>query len=441
MKNNIKGEIKAYYGSLAKKVIDQSTSSCGCGSSCCSSTVSDSTLYSEEFTKGLPLEAINASLGCANPIALANLQKGETVLDLGSGGGIDVFISSKYVGETGKVYGLDMTDEMLELANQNKKKMEVRNVEFIKGYIEDIPIKDETIDVITSNCVINLAENKETVLKEAYRVLKKGGRLAIADIVQLKEVRDDIKENIQMWVGCISGALSFTDYERILKEAGFTNIEITPVNVYTKEILKSIAEEKKLDDIYNNMDLELIDGAFGGAHVKAYKQEEVMDYKIDEMRQADWEQVADIYLKGIKTGKATFQTEVPTWEDWNNGHIKTCRLVARSGETILGWGALSPTSSRCVYAGVAEVSIYIGDHYRGKGIGKALLTELVRLSEENGFWTLQSGIIKENSTSIELHKKCGFRELGIREKVGKMGNGVWHDVVLVERRSKVVGIE
>lgn len=166
-----------------------------------------------------------------------------------------------------------------------------------------------------------------------------------------------------------------------------------------------------------------------------------MDYKIDEMVSSDWKQVSKIYLEGIKTGKATFQTEVPNYEEWNNGHIKLCRVVARLGNNILGWGALSPTSSRCVYKGVAEVSIYIGENHRGKGIGKNILKSLIGLSEGNGFWTLQSGIIRENISSIKLHEKCGFREIGIREKVAKMKNGKWHDVVFMERRSTVIGID
>lgn len=165
-----------------------------------------------------------------------------------------------------------------------------------------------------------------------------------------------------------------------------------------------------------------------------------MDYKIDEMRPLDWKQVSSVYLEGIETGKATFQTELPTWENWNNGHISSCRLVIRLDSDVLGWGALSPTSSRCVYSGVAEVSIYIGEKYRGQGLGGILLQDLIKLSEENGFWTLQSGIIKENTASILLHEKCGFRKIGIREKVAKMSNGKWHDVVLMERRSKVVAI-
>lgn len=164
-----------------------------------------------------------------------------------------------------------------------------------------------------------------------------------------------------------------------------------------------------------------------------------MKFTIEEMRASDWSQVSAIYLSGIKTETATFQAEVPTWEDWNNNHSKSCRLVARLGNEILGWVALSPISSRCVYAGVAEVSIYIDARHRGQGVGTALLETIIKLSEESGFWTLQSGIIKENIASINLHKKCGFRVLGVRERLGKMSNGKWHDVVLMERRSKTVG--
>lgn len=271
MKSDVKKEVKEYYGKIASKVIKQSSENCGCTASCCSSVTNNSKVYTKDFIDGLPDEAVNASLGCANPVALANPQKGEVILDLGSGGGIDVFISSKYVGDTGKVYGLDMTDEMLELANKNKEKMEVKNVEFIKGYIEDIPLKDETVDVITSNCVINLCESKEKALSEAYRVLKKGGRLAIADIVSLKDIPEDIKKSVEMWVGCIAGALPIREYKEILEKVGFTEVEITPVNIYTKEIMKDIAEKKNLSELYSSIDVEIIDNAFAGAHVKAYK--------------------------------------------------------------------------------------------------------------------------------------------------------------------------
>ncbi|WMJ77534.1 MULTISPECIES: GNAT family N-acetyltransferase [unclassified Sedimentibacter] len=164
-----------------------------------------------------------------------------------------------------------------------------------------------------------------------------------------------------------------------------------------------------------------------------------MDYEVEVMKASDWSQVAKIYAEGIMTKIATFQSEAPSWEEWDKGHCKSCRLVARTGDIILGWAALSPVSSRCVYAGVAEVSIYINKQYRGQKVGTALLEKLIELSEENGYWTLQSGIIKENTSSLNLHRKCGFREIGYRERLGKMDNGKWHDVVLVERRSKLVG--
>jgi ubiquinone/menaquinone biosynthesis C-methylase UbiE len=164
-----------------------------------------------------------------------------------------------------------MTDEMLALANKNKEKMGIENVEFIKGYIEDIPMKDESVDVILSNCVINLCEDKIKALGEAYRVLKSGGRLAIADVVMLKDVPGDIKQNVEMWVECISGALPVHEYIEILKEVGFRDIEIKPVNIYTKEIIESIVSQKNLQDLYNKTDKELIDGAFAGAYVKAVK--------------------------------------------------------------------------------------------------------------------------------------------------------------------------
>ena len=271
MAKSIQEEIKEHYGGIAKRVSANTKSSCCGGGDCCGDTAKESDLYSAEYIAGLPVEAINASLGCANPIALANLQEGETVLDLGSGGGIDVLISARFVGEMGKAYGLDMTDEMLELANRNKEKSGAKNVQFLKGYIEDIPLADEAVDVVTSNCVINLTESKEAALAEAYRVLKRGGRLAIADIVELKAIPDEVRQNVAMWVGCISGALSVQEYERILKKVGFTGVEITPVNIYTKEVIKGFAEAKELEDIYSRLDEAALDGAFAGAHVKAYK--------------------------------------------------------------------------------------------------------------------------------------------------------------------------
>jgi arsenite methyltransferase len=271
MKFDVKEKVKEKYGDIAKKVSTTSKSSC-CGSKgCCSDISNTSVIYNGQNLADLPKEAINASLGCANPLLFAKLKEGETVLDLGSGGGIDVLMASKYVGETGKVYGLDMTDEMLELANKNKAKMGATNVEFLKGYIEEIPLENDTVDVIMSNCVINLSDDKEKALKEAYRVLKAGGRLAIADIVTLKDVPDEVRKMAELWVGCIAGTVKIGEYKLTLEKAGFKNIEIEPAHVYTKEVIQGLLQDKR--DLFGNIDIDLnvLDGAFAGAFIKAVK--------------------------------------------------------------------------------------------------------------------------------------------------------------------------
>ncbi len=163
-----------------------------------------------------------------------------------------------------------------------------------------------------------------------------------------------------------------------------------------------------------------------------------MDYEIREMSPEDWKEVRDIYIEGIRTGNATFESVAPSWETWDLAHVKECRLVTTYGDNVIGWAALSPVSSRCVYSGVAEVSVYLSLGHRGKGIAVMLLKDLIRCSEQRGFWTLQSGIFPENKASLSVHKKCGFREIGLQKKVGKMSNGTWRDVVLVERRSESV---
>jgi len=272
MEFDVKEKVREYYGNIAKKAEKNSKSSCcSCASSCCGDS-DDIAFYDKEDLKGLPEEAVNLSLGCANPIVFAELKEGETVLDLGSGGGIDVLIASRYVGQSGKVYGLDMTDEMLAIANKNKEKMGATNVEFIKGYIEDIPLMDQTVDVIISNCVINLCENKEKALREAYRVLKKGGRLAIADIVALKDVPENIKRQAELWAGCIAGTIRVEEYKRILEKVGFKDIEIEPAHVYTKDLIEGIlAEKKEIMHMDKDIDLNAVDGAFAGAYIKAFK--------------------------------------------------------------------------------------------------------------------------------------------------------------------------
>src|SRR6201981_247066 len=235
---NIKDVVQEKYGAAAKRAASRQGSAC-CGTSAVSSIEGcdpiTSNLYGEGEASAVPELALRASLGCGNPTALAKLEPGETVLDLGSGGGIDVLLSARRVGPTGKAYGLDMTDEMLALANENKRKAGVENVEFLKGEIENIPLPDNSVDVIISNCVINLSADKDRVLREAFRVLKPGGRFAVSDVVTRGAIPDEIRQKVLLWVGCIAGALEESGYRSKLKAAGFERIEIEPTRIYRVE--------------------------------------------------------------------------------------------------------------------------------------------------------------------------------------------------------------
>src|SRR3984885_9577310 len=228
----LKDAVKNKYAEEARRVASGGTSCCGGKSSCDPIT---SNLYDSAQSGELPAEALRASLGCGNPTALASLNPGETVLDLGSGGGIDVLLSAKRVGPTGKAYGLDMTDEMLALANENKKKAGVENVEFLKGEIEHIPLPDNSVDVVISNCVINLSGDKDAVLREAFRVLKPGGRFAVSDVVTRGEMLPEIRKSVLLWVGCIAGALEENEYLAKLASAGFADAEVEPTGIYRVE--------------------------------------------------------------------------------------------------------------------------------------------------------------------------------------------------------------
>jgi len=265
---NLQEVVKQKYGAAAKQVASGGVASCSGGGelSCCDPITKD--LYDASQTSMLPAEAVAASLGCGNPTALAKLQPGETVLDLGSGGGIDVLLSAKRVGPTGKAYGLDMTDEMLSLARQNQKKAGIENVEFLKGAIENIPLPENSVDVIISNCVINLSGDKDRVLREAFRVLKPGGRLAISDVVVRGEVPADIRKSIELWVGCVAGALEEFEYRDKLFSAGFENIDIEPTRVYKVEEARDFlsAAGLEVDKV-----APLIDGKFMSAFVRATK--------------------------------------------------------------------------------------------------------------------------------------------------------------------------
>src|SRR5690349_16256987 len=232
----IKEVVKEKYGQAALRVQSGGSSCCGASAAvdgCCDPITSN--LYDTLQTGSVPEEAVLASLGCGNPTALAQLKPGETVLDLGTGGGIDVLLSARRVGPTGKAYGLDMTDEMLALARENQRKAGVGNVEFLKGEIEHIPLPDQAVDVIISNCVINLSADKDRVLREAFRVLKPGGRFAVSDVVVTGEIPAAIRKNVELWIGCIAGALRDTEYRAKLAAAGFEHIAIEPTRVYAAE--------------------------------------------------------------------------------------------------------------------------------------------------------------------------------------------------------------
>jgi arsenite methyltransferase len=243
---NIKDIVKEKYGSAA---LCAATG----GSSCCGATPGSgpdpitSNLYNLAQVNEVPAEAMLASLGCGNPTALARLNPGETVLDLGSGGGIDVLLSARRVGPTGKAYGLDMTDEMLDLANENMRKAGVENVEFLRGEIEHIPLPDNSVDVIISNCVINLSTDKGQVLREAFRVLKPGGRFAVSDVVTRGEIRPEIRKTLLLWVGCVAGALDEANYRSELESAGFAEVDIEPTRIYKAEDARAFLATEGID--------------------------------------------------------------------------------------------------------------------------------------------------------------------------------------------------
>jgi SAM-dependent methyltransferase len=269
--SDIQQAVREKYGAIASAVSKTSSNpgccaptACGCGAPI------SSHLYSDAETSGLPADAVAASLGCGNPTALLDLQPGETVLDLGSGGGIDVLLSARRVGPTGKAYGLDMTGEMLALARENQRKAGATNVEFLEGTIESIPLPDNTVDVIISNCVINLSSDKDAVLREAFRVLKPGGRLAVSDVVVRGDVPADIRRSMELWVGCIAGALEEQDYAARLRAAGFADVEVEPWRVYQVEDARAFLAESGVDV---DRLAPQVDGKFASAFVRARKPE------------------------------------------------------------------------------------------------------------------------------------------------------------------------
>jgi len=270
---NIRDAVKEKYGEAALRATAGGSSCCGAAAATtsCGCDPITSNLYDAAQSGEIPAEAMQASLGCGNPTALAELNAGETVLDLGSGGGIDVLLSARRVGPTGKAYGLDMTDEMLALAHANKEKAGVDNVEFLKGEIEHIPLPDNSVDVVISNCVINLSSDKDAVLREAFRVLKPGGRFAVSDVVTRGEMLPEIRKSLLLWVGCIAGALEESDYLRKLQDTGFADAEVEPTRIYQVEDAREFLSGQGLDV---DAIAPQVDGKFFSAFIRATKPAE-----------------------------------------------------------------------------------------------------------------------------------------------------------------------
>jgi arsenite methyltransferase len=268
---DLKETVRQRYGEAARQVTGGGQSSC-CSTSCCGGIAEQdpitSNLYSEAETACLPKEAVLASLGCGNPTALAELHEGEVVLDLGSGGGIDVLLSAKRVGPSGKAYGLDMTDEMLALARENQQKAGVENVEFLKGEIEAIPLPDDSVDVIISNCVVNLSGDKQRVITEAFRVLKPGGRFAVSDVVVRGEIPPPVRQSMELWVGCVAGALTEPEFHSLLWQSGFQQIGIEPTRIYEFEDAKAFLTGSGLD---TEVLAREVGGRVMGAFIRARK--------------------------------------------------------------------------------------------------------------------------------------------------------------------------
>jgi arsenite methyltransferase len=264
---HVQDAVRQKYGEIARSV--GKTGCCGPTACGCGDPIT-SDLYSETETAGLPGGAVAVSLGCGNPTALIELQPGQTVLDLGSGGGIDVLLSAKRVGPTGKVYGLDMTDDMLALARENQQKAGATNVEFLKGTIEAIPLPDQSVDVIISNCVINLSTDKDAVLREAFRVLKPGGRFAVSDVVIRGDVPAEIQRSMELWVGCVAGALRDDEYVSKLKSAGFDHVELDPWRVYTIDDARAVLAQAGVDI---DRIAPQVDGKVASAFIRARKPE------------------------------------------------------------------------------------------------------------------------------------------------------------------------
>jgi arsenite methyltransferase len=361
---------------------------------------------------GLPEAARRASLGCGNPVAVAELRPGDVVLDLGSGGGIDVLLSARRVAPGGRAYGLDASPDMLALARDNAAQAGAPNVEFLQGYIEDIPLPHAHVDVVISNCVINLSADKPRALAEAFRVLRPGGKLGLSDVIAADAAARQRAEAEQA-AGCSTGTLTAGEYRDMLLAAGFVQVSISPPDHAGPVIWSAIIQAERP---------AAPDGVF-----------------IRPMRAADAGQVLAIYQAGLDDGQASFETVAPAWQAFDRAKLRLHRHVATDASgRVLGWVAASAVSDRCAYAGVAEHSIYVQPGAHRRGIGAALLAALIGSTESAGIWTIQTGIFPENTASIRLHTEAGFRVVGTRRRIGRQ-HGRWRDVTFLERRSTITG--
>ncbi|MEU4231229.1 GNAT family N-acetyltransferase [Nonomuraea sp. NPDC026600] len=365
-------------------------------------------------TSALPEAAVRASLGCGNPVAVAELRTGESVLDLGSGGGIDVLLSARRVGPHGKAYGLDASPDMLTLARRNTEQAGVHNVEFLLAAIETIPLPNHTVDAVISNCVINLSSDKAAVLAEAFRVLKAGGRFGVSDIVADHVLNPELRAAAEQRIGCVAGFLTVDGYRDLLLTTGFVDASITLTADHGDGVHSAI--------------------------IQATKPAISPGLEIRPMRDTDAQQVLAIYQAGLDTGQASFETTAPSWEGFTAAKLPHLRYVATDTETgqVVGWVAASAISARPVYAGVVEHSVYVHPGCQAHGIGRALLTAFIAATEDTGVWTIQSGVFPENHASLSLHQALGFRVVGTRERIGRH-HGVWRDVIFIERRSTTAG--
>ncbi|MGE5379663.1 MAG: arsinothricin resistance N-acetyltransferase ArsN1 family A [Methylocystaceae bacterium] len=429
MDEQVRNEVKKHYSDIASKIKQGGAASCGCGEGCCGRNADYARiLYDQHPLHEIPEKAREASLGCANPLLVADLKPGEVVLDLGSGGGIDVFLAAREVGPEGYVYGLDMSEEMLELARMNQQEMGIPNVEFRQGYLEDIPLPDHSVDVIMSNCVINLSTDKERVMREMARVLKPGGRLAIADIIKVAPVDPALEKELALWVSCVAGTLPINEYTELLKKAGFVNISIEPMFIYNKEHLQQmVAGDSKIKDFGG------LNNCYAGSLVKANHP----GYTIRAAEDSDLEAITRIYNQGITDKVASLDTcprSLENMKDWMAEHQPPYQvLVAENADgQVVGWASLNEFANRCCSQGVADLSLYVEREERKRGWGRILAAAVEAEAQKQQFHKLVASCLGSNPAPIDLALKSGYRLVGTYQNQGYI-DGRWMDVILLEK--------